>query len=164
MAYQLRLAVPGDAAQIEAIYAHYVLTSSCTAQKEPDPPGTREAWLAEHGPEHPVTVAVASDGSIAAWGCLSPYKVRWGYRHTVENSVYVRHDAHRKGLGRLVLSDLIERARLIGHRSIIAAIADEQEPSIRLHAQLGFQEVGRIEEIIHKFDRWMGVVYMQRKL
>lgn len=109
-------------------------------------------------------VATAADGRIAAWGCLSSYKPRWGYRHTVESSVYVRHDLHRQGLGRLVLGDLIGRARHIGHRSIIAAITTEQAPSIALHAALGFTEVGRIEDIIHKFERWMGVVYMQYKL
>jgi L-amino acid N-acyltransferase len=164
MAYTLRLAVPADAAQIESIYAHYVLTSTCTAQRDPDPPGTREAWLADHGAQHPVTVAVADDGSIAAWGCLSPYKVRWGYRFTVESSVYVRHDLHRRGLGRLIMADLVERATRLGHHGIIAAVTSEQEPSIRLHAALGFVEVGRMEEVIHKFDRWMGVVYMQLRL
>jgi len=164
MAWKIRLAGASDVEAIEDIYVHYVRTSTCTAQLDPDPPGTREAWFAEHGPTHPVTVATGDDGRIAAWGCLSPYKTRWGYRHTVENSVYVRHDLHRQGLGRLLLEDLIVRAKDLGHRSIIAAITTEQEPSIRLHAALGFDEVGRIPDIIHKFERWMGVVYMQRRL
>ncbi len=165
MGHKIRLARPEDAAHIEAIYAHYVHNSTCTAQRDLDPPGTREAWLAERGAEHPVTVVEAEDGDgISAWGCLSPYKSRWGYRFTVENSVYVRHDLHRRGLGRAVLGDLVERARVLGHRSIIAAITSEQDASIRLHAALGFEEVGRMEGIIHKFERWMGVVYMQCKV
>ncbi len=164
MAHRIRLALPEDAAQIEAIYAHYVTTSTCTAQRDPDPPGTREGWLADRGTEHPVNVALSEDGEITAWGSLAPYKPRWGYRFTVESSVYVRHDLHRRGLGRVVLDDLVERARALGHRTIIAAITTEQDASIRLHAAAGFAEVGRMEEIIHKFERWMGVVFMQRRL
>ena len=164
MAPTIRLAQPADAAAIEAIYAHYVRHSTCTAQRDPEPLAVRDAWLADRGAEHPVTVMEADDGSIAAWGCLSPYKARWGYRFTVESSVYVRHDLHRRGLGRAVMVDLIERARASGHASIIAAITTEQDASIQLHAALGFNQVGRIEGIIHKFERWMGVVYMQRRL
>jgi phosphinothricin acetyltransferase len=159
----IRLATPSDLRAINAIYNHYVLTSTCTYQEEPETPEARAAWFAAHGPAHPVTVATLND-AVVGWGSLSPFHRRAAYRHTVENSVYVAHDHLRRGVGRLLLADLIDRARAAGHHSILALIDAEQQPSIALHAQLGFQQVAFLREVGYKFGRWLHVVYMQRLL
>jgi len=95
------------------------------------------------------------------WGALSPFHARSAYRFTVENSVYVDHAHHRRGLGSAILSDLIARARTIGHRTIIAGIDASQEASIAIHAKHGFVQVGHLAQVGYKFDRWLDVVYMQ---
>ena len=120
----------------------------------------RRAWLAAHGAAHPVTVATI-DGEVVGWGSLSPYHRRQAYRHTVENSVYVAPTHQRRGIGRLLLADLIERAKAIGYHAIIAVIDGEQAGSIALHEQLGFARVGLFREIGFKFGRWCDVHYLQ---
>jgi phosphinothricin acetyltransferase len=82
----------------------------------------------------------------------------------VENSVYVRHDLHRRGIGRALLADLIERAKGLGHHSIMALIDRDQSGSIAIHHSFGFDAVGRLREVGHKFGRWLDVVYMQKML
>jgi len=159
----IRLATPADLGAINAIYNHYVLTSTCTYQEEPETSDARAAWFAAHGPTHPITVAMVDD-VIVGWGSLSPFHRRAAYRHTVENSVYVSPDHHRRGIGRMLLADLIDRARAAGHHSILALIDAEQQPSIALHAQLGFQNVAFLREVGYKFGRWLHVSYMQRLL
>ncbi len=163
-ALHIRLAADSDLPAIDDIYNHYVLCSTCTAQYEPTTPDERRAWFVEHAPErHPVTVAEL-DGRVVGWGALSRYHSRTGYRFTVENSVYVRHDAHRRGIGGALLADLIARARAGGHRTIVASIAGDQAPSIALHARAGFVEVGRLRETVVKLGTWLDVVYMQLML
>jgi phosphinothricin acetyltransferase len=157
----IRLAREADLGAINAIYNHFVLHSTCTYQEEPSTAAERAAWFAAHGPEHPVTVAEA-DGEVIGWGSLSRFHPRSAYRRTVENSVYVRHDLHRRGIGRALLVDLIARAAAIGHHTIIAGIDAEQQPSVALHRALGFEEVGHLKEVGHKFGRWLDVIYMQR--
>ena len=159
----IRLATALDLPSINAIYNHYVLHSTCTYQTEPETPDARAAWFAGRGAAHPVTVAEV-DGEVVGWGSLSMFHTRAAYARTVENSVYVRHDRQRRGIGRALLLDLIGRARGLGHHTIIAGISAEQAPSIALHAAAGFVEVGRLREVGHKFDRWLDVVYLQLML
>jgi len=160
MAMYIRLATGADAPAIEAIYAHYVLTSTCTWQETPGTLDERRAWLAQHDAAHPVTVAV-DDGAVVGWGSLSRYNPRSGYRFTVEDSVYVRADRQRRGIGKALLADLIARARETGFRAIIAGVAADQAPSVALHAAHGFEIVARLREVGRKFDRWLDLVYMQ---
>jgi phosphinothricin acetyltransferase len=159
----IREARPEDLAAINEIYNHYVLTSTCTYQKDPDTLADRQAWFAHHGPMHPVTVSVCR-GEICGWGSLSDFRQRWGYRYTAEHSVYVHERWHRQGIGRALLADLIERAHALKYHMLIAGISAEQTASIALHAALGFTTVGRLEEVGHKFDQWLDVVFMQRRL
>lgn len=159
----LRLATAEDLAAINDIYNHFVLRSTCTYQTEPETMDARRAWFAAHREAHPVTVAVEAD-RIIGWASLSPFHKRAAYSRTVENSVYVHPDHHRKGIGRALLADLIARAAAVGHHTIIAGIDAEQQPSVALHQALGFERVAFLKEVGFKFDRWLHVIYMQRML
>ncbi len=160
---EIRDAIAADLPAIDDIYHHYVLTSTCTFQIEPGTPEERAAWFAAHGPAHPVTVAV--DGAeVVGWASLSRFHARAAYRFTVENSVYVRADRHRRGIGRALLADLVRRATRAGHHAIIAGITADQDASIALHRALGFEPAARLREIGFKFGRWLDVVYLERLL
>ena len=129
----IRQATENDLEAINAIYDYYVLHSTCTYQTEPETPVDRRAWFDRHGPQHPVVVAEAA-GEVVGWGSLSAFRSRAAYRRTVENSVYVRHDLVRRGVGSAVLKQLITRAKLIGYRTIIAGIDADQTASVAFHA------------------------------
>jgi len=159
----IRLAAQSDLASINEIYNHYVLHSTCTYQEEPSTATEREGWFAAHWPLHPVTVAV-EDGRVVGWASLSPFHARSAYRRTVENSVYVHPDFQRRGIGSLLLADSIERAKVLGHHTIVAGIDAEQAPSVALHRKLGFEQVGHLREVGFKFGRWLDVVYLQKML
>jgi L-amino acid N-acyltransferase YncA len=128
------------------------------------PLASRQAWLAEHDAAHPVTVAAAADGTVAAWGSLSRFRARPAYSHTVESSVYVDHRQHGRGLGRLMVDDLLERARALGHHTVVAGVTGDQETSLVLHRAAGFSEVARFQQVGRKFDRWLDVVFLQLML
>src|SRR5207247_2530281 len=132
----IRLATESDLAAINEIYNHYVGTSTCTYQEEPETMESRGGWFEHHGQRYPIIVAEV-DGLVGGWGSLSPYHTRSAYRFSVENSVYVRHDMQGQGIGSALLRDLIERARAIGHRTIVADIDSEQRGSITLHVKFG---------------------------
>jgi L-amino acid N-acyltransferase len=156
----IRPATKSDLKTINDIYNHYVFHSTCTYQEKPEPLKGRQRWLAHHGPKHPVTVAVENN-QVVGWGSLSAYHARSAYRRTVENSVYVHHEYHRRGIGSILLDDLIARARKVGHRVIIAAIDADQPASVALHAKFSFEKVGHFKQVGFKFGRWLDVVYME---
>jgi phosphinothricin acetyltransferase len=162
-ALAIREARPADLAAIDSIYDDYVRTSTCTFQLEPAGLAARETWFANHGGLWPVLVAERGS-RILGWGSLSVYNAREGYRHTVEDSVYVDEAVHGQGVGKALLGELIDRGRALGHHTILAIIAGEQLPSVRLHEKLGFVEVARMRELGWKYDRWLDVVFMQKML
>jgi phosphinothricin acetyltransferase len=156
----LRLATVRDLERINEIYNHFVRHSTCTYQEEPESREGRAAWFEEHGAHHPVTV-IEREGQVVGWGSLSPYRTRSAYRFSVENSVYIDHRWHRRGLGSLLLEDLIARARTIGHHTILAGIDSSQVASVALHRRYGFEPVAHLREVGYKFDRWLDVIYLQ---
>ena len=120
-------------------------------------------WLREHGDMHPVVVT-ESDGEVVGWASLSHFNPRCAYRKTAEVSVYIDHRFHRRGLGRALLSDLIERARALDYHVLIGGVCTEQTASLQLQRSMGFVEVARFKEVGYKFDRWLDVAYLQLML
>jgi L-amino acid N-acyltransferase len=160
VSFLIRPATVADLPRINEIYNHYVHTSTCTYQEDAETMEARQAWFARHGVDHPVIVGVA-DADVVGWGSLSAFHGRCAYRFTVENSVYVDHRWHRRGIGGLLLDDLVARARAIGHHAVIALVDASQEASVVLHARRGFVKAGQLSEVGYKFERWLDVVYMQ---
>jgi L-amino acid N-acyltransferase len=156
----LRLATELDLSTINDIYNHYVLRSTCTYQEQPEPLSGRYRWFSEHDARHPVVVA-EHGRQVVGWGSLSPYHRRSAYRNTVENSVYVHADWQEKGIGSLLLGDLVKRARTLGHHVIIAVIDADQAHSVHLHTKFKFQRAGHLQQIGFKFGRWLDVIYME---
>jgi phosphinothricin acetyltransferase len=163
MSVRVRLATVDDLDAIRAIYDHYVATSTCTYQLAPETAEARARWFAAHDAQHPVTVAEL-DGVVVGWGSLSVHNVREGYARTVDDSLYVRHDVHRRGVGRAILADLIDRALALDHHVIVAGVDSTQTPSLALHRAFGFEIIGTFREVGRKFDRVLDVVYLQKIL
>jgi phosphinothricin acetyltransferase len=157
---RVRAANLDDLPAIRAIYNHYVATSTCTFQIEPDTDEARRDWFLNRGPALPVTV-FEEGGEVLGWASLSKWNARCAYARSVEASVYVRQDCHRRGIGRALLADLIERARALGHHTVIGGACTEQAASLALQEALGFQRVACFREVGHKFGRWLDVAYMQ---
>ena len=161
MSYRIRLANRADAAAINDIQNYYVVNSTATFLTEPVTLEQRRAWLDNRAAVHPVTVAERDD-AIVGWGALDTFRGRPAYRHTTEFSVYVHHDAHRRGIGRAIVSDLMERARQLGHHAMVGGCCSESSAVITLLQTLGFTQVARFPEVGYKFDRWLDVVFLQR--
>lgn len=159
----LRAATESDLPAINEICNHFVQTSPAIYQLEPFTAEERTAWFAEHDARHPILVAVEAD-AVIGWASLSRYHVRAGYRFTVEDSVYVRAGCHGRGVGRVLLDELLVRGGALGHHSVLAIIDAAQAASVALHARAGFERVAHLREVGFKFGEWRDVVFMQRRL
>jgi phosphinothricin acetyltransferase len=160
-AFTIRPATEADLEAIRAIYNYYVAHSTCTYQIEPDTVEERLAWFRSRDlARHPITVAEA-DGEVIAWASLSRWNARAGYLRTAEASVYVHHERQRRGLGKALLLDLVERGRAGGLHAIIGGASSDQHASLALQLALGFEVIGTFREVGRKFDRWLDVTYTQ---
>jgi phosphinothricin acetyltransferase len=162
---EIRPATLADIPAITAIYAHAVKYG--TASFEIEPPGEQEMTdrfrtLIDGG--FPYMVA-ESGGALCGFAYAGRYRARIAYRYTLENSVYVAPDCHRRGIGRALMDELVSQAGALGFRQMIAVIGDSgQVASIALHRAAGFEMVGTFAAVGYKFGRWLDTVLMQRPL
>ena len=159
----IRLAERKDIAEIMEIYNDAVLNTTATFDIEPRTLEQQEEWFEEHNGINPVIVSEL-DGAVAGWASLSKWNERPAYANTVENSIYVKNDFRRQGIGRELLRELIKLAIEIGHHSIIARIAEGNDTSISMHQEAGFEVIGVMKEAGLKFGRYIDVTLMQKML
>jgi phosphinothricin acetyltransferase len=154
-----------DIASITAIYSHHVLHGLASFEEVPP----NEAEMARRradliARDFPYLVA-ERDGKVVGYCYAGPYRARIGYRFSVEDSIYIDPAEVGRGIGRALLAEVIDRVSERGYRQMIAVIGgSETLPSIRLHAALGFTQIGVFPAIGFKFGRWIDSVYMQRPL
>ncbi len=160
---QVRLAEPGDAEAIRAIYNLEVTESTVTFDLVPRTLEEQRAWLAQHAGVHPAVVAVEG-GAVVGFGSLAAYRSRPAFATTAEDSVYVRRDQRGRGCGRAILAELVRLGTVHGFHALMARVVGGHEASIALHRALGFELVGVEREVGRKFGRWLDVVLMERLL
>ena len=160
---QLRAAVADDAAAVAAIYAHYVEHSVATFDTSAPPTQTwTERIEASAAAGLAFLVAENADGTCG-FAYLSAFRPKPAYQHTLEDTLYLAPEHVGRGIGRLLLSELIDRAGLVGAHQLVAVISTgEDGPSARLHRALGFEMSGRLREVGNKFGKWIDIVLMQR--
>ena len=160
----VRIADSDDAEAIADIYNYEVENTTATFDLVRRTIDAQREWLAARTGAFSAIVAHDTEHGVIGFAALSTYRDRAGYRTTVENSVYVRRDHQRRGVGRLLLGSLVELARDSGFHTIIARIDSQSHGSLALHRSLGFTEIGVEREIGRKFGRWLDSVIMQKML
>jgi len=161
----IRPSCDDDLAEITSIYPHHVYHSVASFEEIPpdaDELSHRRREIIAQG--LPYLVAERS-GRILGYCYASHYHSRSGYRFTLEDSIYIDAAELRHGIGRALLSTLVERCSELGYRQMVAVIGgSDQWPSIRLHEALGFARIGLLPAVGFKFGSWIDIVVMQRSL
>jgi phosphinothricin acetyltransferase len=161
----LRPATEADIAAITGIYRRAVLHG--TASFEIEPPDEAEMAIRFRSITaggYPYLVAEL-DGKVVGYAYASAYRTRPGYRFTVEDSIYITPEAHGKGIGTALLSELIEASTAKGYRLMVAVIGDSRNfASIALHRRAGFRFCGTLHSIGYKLGRWLDSVLMELPL
>lgn len=161
MTISVRRATADDAEAIAAIYAHHVLHGTATYEIVPPTAAeTGEKIAAITGRGWPFLVAC--DGpDIVGYAYATQFRDRPAYAFACENSIYVANDRRGAGIGRLLLTALLEAAKAHGFRQMVAVVGGGEPASVALHGSCGFRQVGRLTGMGWKAGRWLDTVYMQ---
>lgn len=164
-AVSVRPAIEADIPAITAIYQPAVLNGTASFElAPPDEAEMRRRFRTLVDAGFPYLVAEA-DGAVLGYAYAGAYRPRPAYRFSVENSIYIAPDAHRRGVGRLLLAALIDICTQRGYRQMIAVIGDSaQSGSIGLHRSMGFRFSGTVHSVGYKHGRWLDSVIMQLPL
>ncbi len=161
----LRPSSEADLPAIQAIYAEAVLHGTGTFETEvPDVSEMTRRRSEVLGRSLPWLVA-EQDGQVLGYAYANYFRPRLAYRFCLEDSIYLSPAAQGKGVGRLLLAELMARCEALGARQMLAVIGDAQNKgSIGVHTALGFEHTGVLKSAGWKFGRWLDVVLMQRAL
>ena len=160
---RIRTASEADAEAIVAIYNPYVLHSIITFETASvEVPEMRErirGTLAKYD-----WMVAEVDSGIVAYAYYNSFRPRAAYNSTVESTVYVDEQCAGVGIGKKLYAALIQSAAGKGFREMIGVIALPNPASLALHRSLGFQEVGILHGVGHKFSQYVDVALWQKSL
>jgi len=150
---------------VERIYAAGIATGNATFESAPP---TWEEFDSGKLPDHRI-VALDDSGEVLGWAAASAVSDRCAYAGVVEHSVYVDPAAQGRGLGRLLLDALLERASQAGTWTVQSGIFPENRASLAVHEAAGFRVVGVRERLGRMTygplaDQWRDVVLVEKRL
>ncbi|WML50074.1 N-acetyltransferase family protein [Neobacillus sp. PS3-34] len=156
----IRDAVIDDLPAMLAIYNYAIRNLNATFDLEEQTLEQRQAWFSKYGTTYPLIVA-ESEGEVAGYCSLSPFREKEAYAKTTELSVYISEKHQGKGLGKALIQEIINRAHQLDFHTIIAGITTGNEGSVKLHEKFNFEFIGRFKEVGYKFEQWQDVDFYQ---
>ncbi|OYT90376.1 MAG: GNAT family N-acetyltransferase [Burkholderiales bacterium PBB3] len=162
---KIRPSTDADVAATTAIYQHHVLHGTGTFEITPPTPGDmvnrRQDVLSKNLPY----LVLEENSRVIGFAYCNWFKPRPAYRFSAEDSIYLAPEATGRGLGKLLLTELMAQAERAGVRKLIAVIGDSaNQGSIGVHQVCGFTHVGVLSACGWKFERWLDVVLMERSI
>lgn len=159
----IRPATPADAPAMLAIYAPYV--EQTTVSSEYEAPSLEEfcTRIRQVTAKLP-WLACEIDGKIAGYGYASPHRTRAAYQWSVETSIYVAPEFHRRGIASALYEALFELLRMQGYYNIFVGITSPNERSMKFHKSMGFIISGAYQNSMYKFGQWRDVLWMGKQL
>lgn len=156
MTLDIRPARLEDLAKITEIYNQAILRTTATFDTEAKTVEQQRGWWDKHGERNPVLVASRAD-EVVGWASISPWSDRCAYAATGEIAIYIAESARGQGVGKALMSRLMSEARRLEFHTLLAKITQGNASSIHLHEMSGFKQVGNMNEVGRKFDRWLDV-------
>jgi phosphinothricin acetyltransferase len=159
----VRPALLADLPALTALYNHYIVHTPITFDVKTYEPEQRRPWFDDHAAAGRYRLLVADDrGDVVGYASTSRWRPKPAYDTTVESSVYVRHDAVGRGIGRQLYDALFDAIADEHVHAIVAGVALPNAASIALHERVGFRQVGVFREVGLKFGRFWDVCWLQK--
>jgi phosphinothricin acetyltransferase len=148
--------------EILAIFNDAILNSTALYEYEPRTPAFMDTWFsAKEQGRFPLIGAVDDDGSLSGFTTYGAFRAFPAYKYSVEHSIYVHPQRRGRGIGRLLLKNVIDAAQADGRHTLIGGIDSANTASIRLHQSAGFVRCAQIREAGYKFGRWLDLEFYQ---
>jgi phosphinothricin acetyltransferase len=163
VAITIRDANRDDASAIAVIYNQGIVDRLATLETEERTVEERRAWLEARGPRHPVIVAEAQ-GQVVGFGSLNVFNPRRAYDHVADFSLYVERSWRGKGVGRILLQALVDRASRIGYHKMVLSAFPFNPAGMALYRKLGFRVVGVYKEQGFLDGQWVDTIIMEKLL
>ena len=164
----IRSATVKDAEALLNIYAYYVENTAITFEYDVPTLEEFEQRIANTLKKYPYLV-VDKEGAILGYAYAGVFKDRAAYDWSAETTIYLKYDAVKCGLGRMLYEALETEMKKRGFLNLYACIGypiEEDEyltrNSAEFHAHLEYQTVGEFHKCGYKFGRWYNMIWMEK--
>ena len=162
MDYKLSPCTESELPEILEIFNEAIKNTTAVYDYKPRTPEMIRQWYGKKSDgNYPVIGAFDKSGSLLGFATYGPFRDRPAYKYTVEHSIYVRSDYRGKGLGTILLREIIKNAENQDYHMMIGGIDAANEGSIRFHEKEGFVLCGLIKQAGFKFGRWLDLAFYQ---
>src|ERR1043166_3396561 len=148
--------------QILAIFNEAILNSTALYDYKPRTSEMMSLWFeVKRKGNFPVIGAVSDAGELLGFGSYGTFRAWPAYKYSIEHSIYVGANFRGQGIGKVLLGEIIARARAQNYHVLIGGIDSQNAASIQLHKRFGFQHAGTIRQVGFKFGRWLDLEFYQ---
>lgn len=161
---KIRLAQLEDLPQISYIYNEAILNSNAVYDENPKSEADMLVWWETKQKFSLPIVVIEQNNQIAGYGSFGQFRPWEGFRFCAEHALYVHPNYRGKGLGKVLLTQLIHLATEKNFKSMIAGIDAANEASIQLHLKMGFEKIGTFKNAGFKKDTWLDLMMFQKQL
>jgi len=155
-----------DVEAMVAIYRHHIrrgIEEGVDDSGTPEPEDLRDRRKNLRSQRLPHLVAT-HHGEVVGYAYVVLFRKRPAYRFTVKHSIYIHHDHVGRGIGRLLLQELVDACAAAGFRQMIGYIDGDNTASLTLHERFGFAKVAHLPGVAFRYGRWSDSVMVQRSL
>ncbi|MEM6843121.1 MAG: N-acetyltransferase family protein [Bacteroidota bacterium] len=160
----VRNAETKDVDRILEIVNHEILNSTVIYEYKERTLTQQLEWFEQKQANGFPVIVAEYGGRVVGFGTYGTFRARPAYQFTVEHSVYVSHEFRANGVGKQLLTKLIELAKENGFHVMIAGVDSSNQQSFEFHKKFGFEEVGTFKEVGYKFDKWLDIRFLQLTL
>ena len=149
-------------AQILGIFNEAILNSTALYDYKPRTMENMKSWFDTKSKNNFPVIGITNEaGELLAFGSYGTFRAWPAYKYTVEHSLYVQKDHRGKGLGKIILSEILKNAQRQNYHCLIAGIDSTNQTSIALHESIGFEYSGTIKHAGYKFSKWLDLAFYQ---
>jgi L-amino acid N-acyltransferase len=148
--------------QILDIFNEAIINSTALYDYQPRTMDNMKTWFENKAlGNFPVIGIIDEEGELQGFGSYGVFRAWPAYKYTVEHSLYIHKDHRGKGLGKIILQEIIKNAVRQDYHCLIAGIDSTNEISIGLHKAFGFEHCGKIRQVAYKFSKWLDLEFYQ---
>lgn len=168
---KIRLAKTDDIPELLKIYSYYVEKTAITFEYTTPSQEEFENRMSHILKKYPYLVAEI-DGQIVGYSYASAFHERAAYEWAAEATVYVHKDCKKMGIGRKmyeVLEQILKRQNILNMEACIAYPSETEDEyltfdSVKFHEKMGYRMVGEFQKCGYKFEKWYGMVWMEKHI
>jgi len=165
MEYCIRPCTEKQLHEILEIFNEAILNSTALYDYKPRTMESMRIWYAaKRAGNYPIIGAFSADDKLLGFTSYGSFRNWPAYKYSVEHSIYIRSDYRGKGLGKLLLKEIVKSAEEQDYHVMVGGIDASNTISIRLHEKEGFEFCGKIKHAGYKFGKWLDLSFYQKIL